>query len=221
MANDSQRQSDRPAAARFSYATLLRALLPTLAATGIVAFFLARSPAAARKKPRADGKMSVTLSQKDSSFQPIPPSKGGASAEVLYEPTGPAFHFVLRASGLPPNHHYVLEIQADTATYSVTSRAPDANGGLVIDTTLSQFEEGECVGTNFDQPKPVTGRHSIKLRLKRDGSPASGTMPGVPRTAPGALLACHGNGDGNYDYVLQENEIAEFTGVASRPDTTR
>ena len=221
MANDSKRQSENSGAARFSYATLLRALLPALAATGIVAFFFARSPASARKKPRPDGKMSITLSQKDSSFQPIPPSKGGASAEVLYEPTGPAFHFVFRGSGLPPNRHYVLEIQADTATYSVTSRAPDANGGLVIDTTLSQFEEGECVGTNFDQPKPATGRHSIKIRLKRDGSPASGTMPGVPRTTPGALLACHGNGDGNYDYVLQENEVAEFTGVASRPDTSR
>ena len=220
MANDDNRHADGFPSPRFSYSTLLRALLPALAATGIVVFFFARSPAA-RRKPRADGKMSVTLSQKDSSFQPIPPSKGGASGEVVYDSAGSAFHFVLRASGLPPNHRYVLEIQADTANYSVTSRASDANGGLVIDTTLSEFEEGECVGTNFDQPRAVAGRHSIKIRLKRDGSPVSGTMPGVSRSAPGALLACHGNGDGNYDYLLLENDVADFTGAASRPDSSR
>jgi hypothetical protein len=207
MANDIERP-------RFSYATLLRALLPALAATGVVVLiFFARSPSA-RKKPRPDGKMSVTLSQKDSAFNPIPPSKGGASGEVLYDPAGTTFHLLLHASGIPRNHRYVLEIEADSTTYSVTSRAPDERGELVIDTALAQFQEGVCVGTNFDQPRPVTGRHALKIRLKRDGSPASGPMPGVPPTAPGARLACHGNGDGNYDYVLLENDVADFTGRA-------
>lgn len=220
MANHNESRSGRPGIARFSYATLLRALLPALAATGIVAFFFARS-STPRRKPRPDGKVSLTLSQKDSSFQPIPPSKGGASGEVLYDPTGPAFHFLLHASGLAPNHQYVLEIQADSTTYSVASRPPDPAGALVIDTTLSQFEEGVCVGTNFDQPRSVAGAHAIKIRLKRDGSPASGTMPGVSPTAPGALLACHGNGDGNYDYVLLENDVADFTGKAPHADSSR
>jgi hypothetical protein len=221
MANDDLRKSEPPAAPRFSYSTLLRALLPALVATGIVVFFFARSPAAAKRKPRPDGKTSVTLSQKDSAFEIVPPSKGGASAEVVYEPKGSTFHFLLHASALPPNHQYVLEIQADSTTYSVTSRAPDAHGGLVIDTTLARFAEGVCVGTNFDPPRTIVGSHEIKFRLKRDGSPASGTMPGVAASAPGAQLACHGNGDGNYDYVLLENDVADFEGMAPGRDSTR
>ena len=221
MASDNERQSDRPAGPRFSYATLLRALLPALAATGLVAFFFARSPAARKRTPRADGKMSVTLSQKDSAFEPIPPSKGGASGEVLFEPKGPAFHFALRAWAVPPGHRYVLEIQADSTIYSVMSRAPDAHGGLIIDTTLTQFAEGVCVGTNFNAPRAIEGSHAIKFRLKRDGSPASGAMPGIAASALGAQLACHGNGDGNYDYVLLENEVADFDGVAPPRDSAR
>lgn len=199
---------------RFPFAIFLRALLPALVATALVVFFFTRTPRVNSSKLRADGRMSVTLSQKDSAFREIPPSSGGATGEVVYEPSGSAMHFVLRASSLSPGRRYVLEIQADTTTYSVTSRVPDATGSLVIDTTLTRFEEGVCVGTNYRAPRPVKGHHSIRFRLKRDGSPASGEMPGLPRSAPGAQLACPGNGDGNYDYALLENEIAVFTGTA-------
>jgi len=215
MSSDDGKQGERLAPAKFSYTTLLRALLPALAATGVVAYLFARSPATSTKIPRSDGKISVTLSQKDSRYRPIPPSKGGASGEVVYEPAGAGFHFVFRASALPLGHQYVLELEADSTIYSVTSRAPDAHGGLVIDTTLARFEEGECVGTNFNAPRPVMGSHSIKFRLKRDGGPTSGQMPGVASSAPGAQLACHGNGDGNYDYALMENEVANFTGTGT------
>ncbi len=162
--------------------------------------------------------MRVTLSQKDSSLQPIPPSKGGASGDVVYAPKGTAFHFTLHASALPPGHRYALEMQVDDAIYTVASYAPNARGELAIDTTLSRFEEGVCVGANFDPPRPITGRHAIKFWIKRNGSPPTGTMPGVSPSAPGALLACDGNGDGNYDYELLENQVADFTGV--RPSTS-
>lgn len=218
MANDSETPPERGAGAPFSFSTLLRALLPALAATGIVVFVFGRSPSPRRPRPRADGKMSVTLSQKDSAFRLVPPARGGASGEVLFEPSGSTFHFELRASALPPNHRYVLEIQADSTIYSVTTRAPDAQGALVIDTTLAQFAEGVCVGTNFDPPRTLAGPHAITFRLKRDGSPTSGTMPGVAPSAPGAQLACHGNGDGNYDYALLENEVGDFTGTVPPPD---
>ena len=221
MANDTERPREGRAGARFSFATLLRALLPTLAATGIVVFLFGRSPSARRPRPRADGKVAVTLSPKESALRTILRAKGGASGEVLFEPTGSTFHFELRASALPPNHRYVLEIQADSTTYSVTTRAPDAHGGLAIDTTLAQFAEGVCVGANFDPPRRLEGRHAITFRLKRDGSPTSGTMPGVAPSAPGAQLACHGNGDGNYDYALLENEEGDFTGTVPPPDSAR
>lgn len=198
---------------RFPFATMIKALLPALAATVVVVFILHRSSAAA-PKPRADGMMRVTLSQKDPAFRAIPPSAGGATGEVWYAPRGPGLRFQLRAARLPPNRRYLLELQVDDAIYTVASHVPNARGELTIDTTLTRFEEGVCVGTNYDPPRAVSGHHLVKFWIKRDGSPASGTMPGVAPGAPGAQLACHGNGDGNYGYMLLENEVADFTGTA-------
>ena len=166
--------------------------------------------------------MNITLSQKDSSFEPIPPSKGGASGEVVYEPEGTAFHFSLRAFSLSPGRRYVLELQVDSTIYSVTSRTADARGELGIDTTLAQFAEGVCVGTNFDPPRPIAGPHRVKFWIKYDGTPATGTMPDIAPTAPGAQLACNGNGDGDFRYVLLDNDVADFTGTdASAHDSSR
>ena len=114
---------------------------------------------------------------------------------------------------------YELEIQSDSATYEVASFSPDAHGQLTIDTTLTEFREGECVGKNFDAPRSVSGPHTVKFRIKRAGSPSSGTMPGIAPSAPGAQLSCHGNGDGNYDYLLLENEVANFKGTAAHGDS--
>jgi hypothetical protein len=205
---------------RVPIATLLWALVPSLAATAVVVLFMART-SSSKPKARADGLMSIELVQKDSSFHPIPASRGGATGEVLYAPHGPALHFVLHARSLPTGLRYELEIQVDSASYTVATYTPDARGQLTIDTTLTQFREGECVGRNFNAAQPVNGSHTIKFRLKRAGSPSSGTMPGIAPSAPGAQLSCHGNGDGNYDYLLFENATADFTGTNGTADTAR
>lgn len=199
---------------RFSVATLVKALIPALVATGVVAYFFARAPST-QEKARPDGIQQITLSQKNSSFEIVPPSAGGASAVVRYAPQGAGFHFTLKASQLPAGHRYALEMEVDGVIYTVASYAPGPRGDLAIDTTLVQFQEGVCVGANFDPPRPASGHHVIKIWVKRDGSPVSGTMPGIAPSAPGAQLACHGDGDGNFDYVLLENEVADFTGTAS------
>ncbi|MEO8879815.1 MAG: hypothetical protein ABI446_05415 [Gemmatimonadaceae bacterium] len=207
--------------ARFPFATLLGALIPALVATAVVVYISTRisnrAPAA-----RADGLVLVTLSQKDAAFRPIPASAGGATGEVLYTPTGAALRLQLRARGLTPARRYVLEMQVDRAIYTVASYAPGADGGLSIDTTISRFEEGVCVGNNYDEPHSVSGAHVIKFWVKRDGSPVAGRMPGVVSSVAGSQLPCHGNGDGNYDYVLLENGPAHFTGsTAPLHDSTR
>jgi hypothetical protein len=75
------------------------------------------------------------------------------------------------------------------------------------------FEEGACVGDNYDPPRSVHGEHEIKFWLKNDGNPVSGTMAGRrSSSAAGSSLPCHGNGDGDYSYVLLENAVAHFTG---------
>ena len=217
MWNDSEGDHLNSVSRRVPIATLLWALVPALAATAIVVFFFAR-PSSSKPKVRADGLMSIELVQKDSAFNPIPASKGGATGGVLYRPSGPTLHFVLHAFSLPPGHRYELEIQADSATYEVATFSPDAHGQLTIDTSLAEFREGECAGKNFDAPRSVSGTHTLKFRIKRAGSPASGTMPGIAPSAPGAQLSCHGNGDGNYDYLLLENDVAVFKGTAARDD---
>ena len=159
----------------------------------------------------------VTLAQKDAAFRPIPRAAGGATGVVWYAHSGPSLHFTLRAYGLQPLHRYLLEIQADDAIYSVASYASDSKGELTIDTALTQFAEGACVGANYDAPRSVQGQHRVKFWIKRDGNPASGVSPSVKPGSPGASLPCHGNGDGDYSYMLMENEIADFTGTRASP----
>ena len=155
----------------------------------------------------------ITLSQKDAHFNIIPPVRGGAVASVWYRSRGPALSFQLLASGLRPRRRYLLELSVDGTVYTVASHAAGVSGELSIDTTVTMFEEGACVGDNYDPPRSVHGEHEVKFWLKNDGNPVSGTMPGrrSPRAA-GSSLPCHGNGDGDYSYVLLENALAHFIG---------
>lgn len=181
-------------------------------------FMFVRSSYDQSESVRSVGRMSrVTLAQKDAAFRPIPRAAGGATGVVWYAHSGPALHFVLRAYGLQPQRRYLLEIQADDAIYSVASFTPDARGELAIDTTLTQFAEGACVGANYDAPRTVQGPHKVKFWIKRDGNPQSGVSTGVKPGSPGASLPCHGNGDGDYAYMLMENEVANFTGTGAPP----
>lgn len=205
-----EKTKERPRS-RVPMAIFFKALIPALLATVLFVFLFART-ASKTQAVESNGMMRVTLSQKDASFRPIPRAAGGATGVVWYAPTGPALKFQLRAYGLRPGRRYLLELQVDKAIYTVASYLPDARGDLAIDSSLAQFQEGVCVGANYDPPMPTAGEHHVKFWIKSDGSPASGTMPGVVAGAPGAQLPCHGNGDGDYRYVLLENETADFTG---------
>jgi len=214
MSDDGRDFPTRRPRPRFPAAIFFKALLPALGATVVFLFLFSRVSGshAHGPRPRADGFLPLTLSQKDASFHPIPPSAGGASAQLWYSPTGPTLRFQLLATGLPHPARYLLELQVDGTIYTVASYAADEHGAISIDTALAQFAEGVCVGSNYDVPRPVAGQHEVKFWMKRDGNPASGTMPGVPPSAPGAQLPCHGNGDGQYGYVLLDNGVARFDG---------
>ena len=119
MSKKSEGERSNGVSRRVPIPTLLWALVPALVATAVVVLFLART-SSSKPRVRPDGLMSVELVQKDSAFNPIPSSKGGATGEVLYTPSGPGLHFVLHAFALPPGHRYELEIQADSATYELS-----------------------------------------------------------------------------------------------------
>lgn len=138
---------------------------------------------------------------------------GGASGSVWYTPTGPSLSIRLNAERLDPRTRYILEIQADSIIYDVTSRAADENGRIALDTSLVSLAEGVCVGDKYDPPRTLEPGHtySIQFWLKLDGNPASGSqrIQAVPG-GPVVKLPCNGNGDGDYSYVLLENSLATF-----------
>ncbi len=168
------------------------------------------------------GRKRVDLLQKDAQFRAIPPGRGGATGSVWYTLSGPQFGFKLEAKGLKPGKRYLIELAVDETIYTLASRAADSDGKLAIDTTLTAFAEGVCVGPNYDPPRPLDGAHTIRFWVKADGNPPSGSgRIHSPQFTEGQDLPCSGNGDGDYTYVLLENEVAHYAGpgAPASPDS--
>jgi hypothetical protein len=168
------------------------------------------------------GRKRVALIQKDAQFRPIPRGNGGATGSVSYTPSGPELGFKLGAQDLKPGRRYLIELAVDETIYTIASHEADEDGKLAMDTTLTRFAEGVCVGPNYDPPRPLDGAHTIRFWVKSDGNPASGSgRVHSPQFTEGQDLPCSGNGDGDYTYVLLENDVAHYTGpgAAASPDS--
>jgi hypothetical protein len=155
--------------------------------------------------------------RKDAHFRPIPRERGGAAGSLSYGARGPDLSLQIRAEGLVPGRKYRFDLGVDGVTYSLASRAAAPDGTWSLDTTLTAFAEGACVGRNFQPERPLAGTHALSFAIKNDGSPPTGTLADqAPPDGGGAQLPCAGNGDGNYGYVLYEAEPGRFEGTASR-----
>lgn len=197
----------------FPFTELVRVLLlPTVAVAIFVVLFM-RQPSGGPAADEREGFERVTLLQKDGQFQAVPPERGGASGTVWYTPSGPAFAFELEAKGLTPRKRYLLELAVDERIYTLASYTADGDGELSVDSTLTQFAEGACTGADRDPPTPLAGQHLIKFWLKRNGAP--GGDADKSRSFGDGGDPCGGNGDGDYTYVLLENEIARYAGTSS------
>lgn len=191
-------------------------LVVPVIAVALFIFLFARTHESSRATGPG-GVRRITLATKDSAFHIVPPSRGGAEGSVWYTPSDSVFTFQLRATGLTPGVRYRLVLAVNEEPFAITTRAADPRGTMSIDTTLTEFAEGTCVGDAWDPPLPLAGEHAIKFWLQRDGTPASGTLPAtLPRARPGASLPCHGNGDGVFTYALLENEVANFVGRGTK-----
>ena len=212
----SNRDRPRP---RFPFKELARVLLiPAIAVAVFVLVFVDRPEGGSAPE---EGMRQVRLVQKDAQFQIVPQSEGGATGTVWYTPVGEELEFELRAEGLEPGKKYLLELQVDQAIYTIASRAADEDAELAVDTTLTRFAEGVCVGPNYDPPMPLAGQHAIRFWVKKDGNPPSGTAAEhAPQVEAGRELPCSGNGDGDYGYVLLENEVANFIGAGGARSST-
>lgn len=189
--------------ARFSMLHFVRALSLPLIATMVVLLVWRLSQGDAAVHVKTAG--SVALVEKDSEFHVIPASRGGPHGTVAVARRDRALALTLHAQGLAPGRRYAIELKVDDVAYTIASRAADAQGALALDTTLTQFADGVCVGANWRPPRGVTARVHLGFGIKNDGSPPSGTMPATTSEARGgADLPCAGNGDGNFRYVLYE-----------------
>ncbi|MGH7648265.1 MAG: hypothetical protein ACREND_09120 [Gemmatimonadaceae bacterium] len=180
-----------------------RAVVPVVV-TIVVAIFLygpkgllsSRSSTASN-----DGVTRIAIATKDSNFDVVPPSRGGASGSVWFRSRAPALALQLRAAGLVPSHRYQLVISTDQAVYRVARLGSDAQGHLSFDTTLTQLADDRCVVANRVPPRPLQGRIKLKFWVRRDASP---TVAGSP---------CSGNGDGDSTYSLLEEDVGTFYGT--------
>jgi hypothetical protein len=157
-----------------------------------------------------NGEAHIGLIQKDAAYHIVP---GGASGDVWFNATGPVLTFRLAAAGLKPGVHYLVELNVDNASDELESRTPDAHGTIKLDTTLTQFATGACIGGEYVPPRPLRGSHEIKFLIKRDGNPVSGTRRTHSNSLTPPDLPCHGNGDDNFTYALFEDNIARYTGT--------
>jgi len=180
-----------------------RAVVPAVV-TIVVAIFLYGPKGLLTRHASSSDKNGVTriaIATKDSAFNVVPPSRGGASGSVWFKSRAPSLALQLRAAGLVPSKRYQLELSTDQAVYTVARLTSDAQGRLAFDTTLMQLADDACVVANRVPPLPLRGRVKIKFWVRRDASPAV------------AGSACSGNGDGDSTYALLEENVGTFYGT--------
>jgi len=179
-----------------------RAVVPAVVTIVVVIFLYGPKGLLSRHASSStNGVTRIAIATKDSAFNVVPPSRGGASGSVWFRSRGPALALQLRAAGLVPSTRYQLELSTDQAVYTVARLSSDAQGRLAFDTTLSQLADDACVVANRVPPLPLHGRVKIKFWVRRDASPKA------------AGSACSGNGDGDSTYALLEENVGTFYGT--------
>ena len=192
---------------------LLVALAVALALSLVVGSAMAAGGPTYDKKSKNNGPRGNSnngnywLVEKDADWDIVTRDQGGAYGHVKYNLTGSSFDFKLNAHRLDPDTKYQIEFEVNGIYYAVASVASNSDGNVTYSASLSQFEELIGVGPYFDPATPITSDtvYTIKIFVKNDGNPATGTCPmGLPYS---------GNDDGNYDYRLFEFLPLTFTGA--------
>jgi hypothetical protein len=165
----------------------------------------------ARHPAVADGGIGrVALVQKDASWRPLPVHPGAPAGGVWYSTRGQRFRFGLRAVGLQPGAHYVIELNVDDTPFEVADRPATVRGEVTLDTALTGFVDGACAGSHRQAAQSLVGTHRVKFLLKRNGNPPGGRAPSAATEIGGR--PCAGNGDSDFSYVLFEEKLAIYDG---------
>jgi hypothetical protein len=128
-----------------------------------------------------------------------------ASGTFHYQIVDGAIDWYVFAKNLAPARAYrVVLTAADGKEYAVASRRSDANGTLGMHGVETALRNRQCVGEEDPSRRTLKSAGTLSVVLKSDGS-ASGTSANDLLGSRSAL-PCGGNGDGNFEYVLQSSD---------------
>ena len=130
------------------------------------------------------------------------PTGGGPEGTFSYVVVDDAISWYVFASHLSPARAYrVVLTAADGKEYAVASHRSGEDGSFGAHGVETTLMNRQCVGSEDPSRRALETVGSVRVALKNDGSArgASGNDLLGSRSA----LPCGGNGDGNFDYVLQ------------------
>ena len=132
-------------------------------------------------------------------------ASGGPDGTFSYLMVDGAISWYMFASHLTPSHAYRVVLTApDGKEYAVASRQSGGDGSLGAHGVETTLMNRQCVGSEDPSRRTLESVGTLRVALKNDGSArgASGNDLLGSRSA----LPCGGNGDGNFDYVLQSGD---------------
>ncbi|MDQ2767540.1 MAG: hypothetical protein M3Y30_10330 [Gemmatimonadota bacterium] len=130
---------------------------------------------------------------------------GAPEGTFSYVMVDGAISWYVFASHLAPARAYrVVLTAADGKEYAVASRHAGADGSLGAHGVETALMNRQCVGSEDPSRRALQTVGSLSVALKGDGSARGAT--GNDLFGSRGALPCGGNGDGEFDYVLESAE---------------
>jgi hypothetical protein len=158
-----------------------------------------QAPKTVRIVPDLTGYNTISLRAADSRTQSAP------VGTFSYLVVDGAIDWYMFATDLVPARAYrIVLTAADGNEYAVASRRSDGNGTLGAHGVETALMNRQCVGAEDPSRRSLESARTLKVALKSDGSARGASANDVLGSR--SALPCGGNGDGNFDYVLQSAE---------------
>jgi hypothetical protein len=146
--------------------------------------------------PDLTGYSTIRLDASDARTQSAP------AGTFSYLMVDGAIDWYVFATQLRPGRAYrILLTAADGKEYAIASRRSGPDGSLGAHGVETALMNRQCVGAEDPSRRPLASAGSLRVGVKSDGS-ARG-VSGNDMLGSRSALPCGGNGDGEFDYVLQ------------------
>ena len=130
-----------------------------------------------------------------------PQDAGAPSGSFRYEVVEGALDWYVAATGLRAARFYrVVMTAADGREYAVASERSAADGSFTAHGIETLLMNRQCVGLEDPSRRTLGSVRTVLVSVKNDGSRAGPS--GSDFLGSRSALPCHGNGDGDFGYVL-------------------